>query len=80
MKSTDLTRIFAVVTVLTLIIYADPGTAGSGSAEDTVLVNLPDFGRIGFSPGQLFFGGGLTWLAGHLLRPQVRELIPQPLG
>ncbi len=44
MESTDLTRIFAVVTVLTLIIYADPGTAGSGSAraaEDTALVNLP---------------------------------------
>jgi len=44
MESTDLTRIFAVVTVLTLIIYADPGTAGSGpagAAEDTALVNLP---------------------------------------
>ena len=44
MESTDLTRIFAVVTVLTLIIYADPGTAGGGSAgaaEDTALVNLP---------------------------------------
>ena len=40
-ESTDLTRIFAVVTVLTLIIYADPGTAGGGSAEDTALVNLP---------------------------------------
>lgn len=41
MESTDLTRIFAVVTVLTLIIYADPGTAGGGSAEDTAFVNLP---------------------------------------
>ncbi len=41
MESTDLTRIFAVVTVLTLIIYADPGTADGGSAEDTALVNLP---------------------------------------
>ncbi|MDL1983498.1 MAG: hypothetical protein LWX54_04800 [Deltaproteobacteria bacterium] len=36
-----MTRIFAVVTVLTLIIYADPGTADGGSAEDTALVNLP---------------------------------------
>ncbi|MBW2740320.1 MAG: hypothetical protein JRE64_16080 [Deltaproteobacteria bacterium] len=44
MESTDLTRIFAVVTLLTLIIYADPGTTGGGSAraaEDTALVNLP---------------------------------------
>ena len=44
MESTDLTRIFVVVTILTLIIYADPGTAGGGSAraaEDTALVNLP---------------------------------------
>jgi hypothetical protein len=40
MESTDLTRIFAVVTVLTLIIDADPGTAGGGTAEDTALVNL----------------------------------------
>ena len=44
MESTDLTRIFAVVTMLTLIIYADPGRAGGGSAgaaEDTALVNIP---------------------------------------
>jgi len=44
MESTDLTRIFAVVTVLTLIIYADPGRADGGSVkapEDTALVNIP---------------------------------------
>ncbi|MBW2740653.1 MAG: hypothetical protein JRE64_17830 [Deltaproteobacteria bacterium] len=44
MESTDLTRIFAVVTVLTIIIYADSGTADGGSAgaaKDTALVNLP---------------------------------------
>lgn len=67
MESTDLTRIFTVVTVLTLIIYADPGTAGGGSAgaaEDTALVNLPveeiadEFKKIHRIKGH--FDGG-TW-------------------